>query len=267
MSSSGTERPVLLVSRFSTGCDYKPDGVIRVGDLVWLRKPREFVRCGYDFTLSDACREVDGRCGGDIDRLVDAAGHAGELWGMGVRLRALARQRVLRALASVEMCSRFRDGAERKLYFEDRPTLADAVLRVKWTRTKQTGVYRAGTRSRGGWSASTPEVCPPTLEARKHHRLLDCALEFLPGFASHVWGADVLSTDVTKLHPDPRWAICGQCGRDPARGGHPLCREWVPCAVRRCPFQLETLLASDTASGESYPARLCQDVPLPLREA
>lgn len=140
----------------------KSDSILRVGDCVKILVPKFFVRCGYEQCFQTCLDEVIRERSEEIQALMDA----GVLYMPFVGVVNLTRDKIARALAYLLLKTKsLPNGAERKIYTEERPTCLNEDAHVSRIRYVKTGRYERGYGGEDG--------DPSYLSNEKTHKLVE----------------------------------------------------------------------------------------------
>jgi len=223
-------------SFFDLGVNYKPDDVIRKGDLVKVVKPEVFVRCGYPMTVASSREEVDGKYKEALYRFlreldkIDEAGESENNQVSDMKYKSVRDfedtiyDSIMTILAERNLKRKRFGGAKRSIYTETNPVIEGKFYKVLEKTTCVTGDYYPSS----GWY----DYEPAGLAGMQVHVILK-----LFCFS----GMKIEAKNVEKIHGDKNWEICkficGNCKH--SRCSTEMLDNWDYCEEKDCLYRLE----------------------------
>jgi len=158
--------------------------IIRVGDIVRIDKPEEFIRCGYPLCIKDMKKEIDELYREEIlkgvqkliEMVKDSDRKSIKIIGLVGTQKTNSReevvyQKILRELAVVRLMDKKFGGNERKIFTEENKSLKNTIAEVVDIKIHRTG-NRVSSSSGGYDYNGYYDYEPPYLESMKTHKIL-----------------------------------------------------------------------------------------------
>ena len=213
---------------FGLGENYKPDNVIRKGDLVRVVNPEVFVRCGYPMTINSSREEVGVRYKEALYRFlkeldkIDKAENENYCWLDGAGNRTY--DSIMRVLAERNLKKKKFGGVQRRIHTETMPLIEGRFYNVLGKFNCVTGDYC----SASGWY---DDYEPAGLANSQVHVILK--------LIDHS-GIKIEAKNVKKIHGNKDWEICRfVCGNYKySRCSTEMLDSWCYCE-EDCRYKLE----------------------------
>jgi hypothetical protein len=143
----------------------KKDNIVRIGDKVIVEVPNVFIRCGYNYTITDMIRtkmHID-----DADK-IDNLLHSVGVNKSGGKEYNSAFDTIVKAIARYKLWENNWGGDERKIFIKHIPNIINYKYEVIGKRTVQTGK-----RKRGYYDSYYGDGESPSFKSSGSHVILD----------------------------------------------------------------------------------------------
>lgn len=143
------------------------NNVIRAGDIVRIKNPEFFIRCGYPLSIQDGIKQLMDTQSEDYRKITEFA----DYFGLSKNILNVKKdfQQIIRILAYYKIQEQNFGGRERKIYTQFVETAKDHEFEVIGKQTVVTGYYVPATGRSSMWN---DEYEPPYLDDPKVHVIL-----------------------------------------------------------------------------------------------